>query len=286
MVSLNNLYSANSLYSFWKLLVEPKVSQGEWDAALQAAVSILPRDPGLAKSESDNIIFSVLGETIFGPGRWHMSLTKRLYYQLKPLIPRYLNILLRQRYREQQEMKFALKWPIEDRYVRFQYNCVSHVLRQRGLQTAPYVNFWPDGHHYALLLTHDIETEQGHAFVKTVADLEERLGFRSIFNFVPESYPVDFGLLSSLRRRGFEIGVHGLKHDGKLFSSQQVFEQRALKINQYLQLWGAVGFRAPYMHRNPEWLQKLNIDYDLSFFDTDPYEPMPGGTMSIWPFIL
>lgn len=40
------------------------------------------------------------------------------------------------------------------------------------------------------------------------------------------------------------------------------------------------------MHRNPEWLQKLNINYDLSFFDTDPYEPMPGGTMSIWPFML
>ncbi|MEI8347357.1 MAG: hypothetical protein WCG27_07815, partial [Pseudomonadota bacterium] len=28
------------------------------------------------------------------------------------------------------------------------------------------------------------------------------------------------------------------------------------------------------------------LEYDLSFFDTDPYEPIPGGTMSIWPFIL
>ena len=38
--------------------------------------------------------------------------------------------------------------------------------------------------------------------------------------------------------------------------------------------------------RNPEWMQALEIEYDLSFFDADPYEPMPGGTMSIWPFIL
>jgi hypothetical protein len=38
--------------------------------------------------------------------------------------------------------------------------------------------------------------------------------------------------------------------------------------------------------RNPEWLQVLRIEYDLAFFDRDPYEPMPGGTMSIWPFIL
>jgi hypothetical protein len=33
-------------------------------------------------------------------------------------------------------------------------------------------------------------------------------------------------------------------------------------------------------------MQALEIEYDLSFFDTDPYEPIPGGTMSIWPFEL
>jgi hypothetical protein len=30
-------------------------------------------------------------------------------------------------------------------------------------------------------------------------------------------------------------------------------------------------------------MQSLDIEYDLSFFDTDPFEPIPGGTMSIWP---
>ena len=33
-------------------------------------------------------------------------------------------------------------------------------------------------------------------------------------------------------------------------------------------------------------MQTLNIEYDLSFFDTDPFEPIPGGTMSIWPFFI
>ena len=28
------------------------------------------------------------------------------------------------------------------------------------------------------------------------------------------------------------------------------------------------------------------MQYDLSFFDTDPFEPIPVGTMSIWPFML
>jgi hypothetical protein len=40
------------------------------------------------------------------------------------------------------------------------------------------------------------------------------------------------------------------------------------------------------MHRHPEWMQDLEVEYDLSFFDTDPYEPIPGGTMNIWPFFI
>jgi hypothetical protein len=119
-----------------------------------------------------------------------------------------------------------------------------------------------------------------------VAELEERLGFRSSFNFVAERYPLDRGLIRDLQSRGFEVGVHGLKHDGRLFSSRREFERRAAKINDHLRALGAVGFRSPLTHRNPEWMQSLDIEYDLSFFDTDPYEPLPGGTMSLWPFQL
>jgi hypothetical protein len=53
-----------------------------------------------------------------------------------------------------------------------------------------------------------------------------------------------------------------------------------------LEAFGAVGFRAPLTHRHPEWMQALDIEYDLSFFDTDPYEPIPGGAMSIWPYFI
>jgi hypothetical protein len=91
-------------------------------------------------------------------------------------------------------------------------------------------------------------------------------------------------VIAELRNRGFEIGVHGLKHDGKLFLSQEKFNQRAEKINHHLHSLKATGFRTPLTHRNPLWMQKLEIEYDLSFFDTDPYEPIPGGTMSLWPF--
>jgi hypothetical protein len=136
------------------------------------------------------------------------------------------------------------------------------------------------------VLTHDIEQAGGQAFARQVADLEEELGFRSSFNFVPERYPLDSRLMDELRARGFEIGVHGLRHDGRDFSSRAGFMRRAPRMNHHLKEFDAVGFRAPLTHRNPEWMQELGIEYDGSFFDTDPYEPIAGGTMSIWPFML
>jgi len=281
-----NLYAANMPNSFWQLLIEPAISQTEWADAVQTAASILPRDDMCMRMDINDIMSAVLGEALFGPKRWELSWSKRLYYQLKPLMPRRLGVLLRQQYRQRQEERFALGWPIEDRFVRFQFNCVANVLRLRRRNTVPYVSLWPQSYNFALVLTHDIENEQGLAGVQDIANLEEQLGFRSSFNFVPERYSIDYGLMSDLKLRGFEIGVHGLHHDGKLFSSRRLFEQRARKINHYLSAWESVGFRSPYMHRNPEWLQTLNVEYDLSFFDTDPYEPMPGGTMSIWPFLL
>lgn len=92
--------------------------------------------------------------------------------------------------------------------------------------------------------------------------------------------------MEELKARGFEVGCHGLKHDGKLFSTKKEFIKRAAIINERLKGSGMVGFRAPLTHRNPEWMQVLEIEYDLSFFDTDPFEPIPGGAMSIWPFFI
>ena len=278
--SMAALYAANTPDSFWKLLLESPISPEEWDTASRAAAALLPQ------ADHASGAAAVLGETIFGPRRWQLSRKKRLYYQMKPFLPRPLGIFLRKGYRQMQEQQFALGWPVEDRYARFHYQYLAQALRQRGLREVSYLHFWPDAHRFALVLTHDVEEAAGCAFVEEVARLEETLGFRSAFNFVPERYPIDPGLFSSLRQRGFEVGVHGLKHDGKLFFSRRVFEQRAAKINHYIRAWEAVGFRAPHMHRNAEWLQALDIEYDSSFFDTDPYEPMPGGTMSIWPFVL
>ncbi len=40
------------------------------------------------------------------------------------------------------------------------------------------------------------------------------------------------------------------------------------------------------MHHNLEWIHDLNIEYDASTFDTDPFEPQPDGVATIFPFLV
>jgi uncharacterized protein len=144
---------------------------------------------------------------------------------------------------------------------------------------------WPDGKQFAFVLTHDVEGQGGLDRVRQLAELEMSLGFRSSFYFVPEgSYHVHPELRQWLTENGFEVGVHGLHHDGKLYSSSDVFQKRAKRINLYLKEWGSVGFRSPFMHHNLDWLHNLDIAYDSSTFDTDPFEPQPDGINTIFPF--
>jgi hypothetical protein len=115
-------------------------------------------------------------------------------------------------------------------------------------------------------------------------DIEEEVGFRSSFNFVPERYHVPEAIRTEIVHRAFEIGLHGLNHDGRLYRSRKEFLARAARLNQYAREWGVVGFRSPAMHHNLEWLLDLDIEYDASTFDTDPFQPQPVGVKTVFPF--
>ncbi len=136
-----------------------------------------------------------------------------------------------------------------------------------------------------MISTHDVESIKGVQRVEWLKELESKHGFRSSFNFVPEGdYRVPNSLRRALEESGFEVGVHGLEHDGKLYSSKAKFRAKATAIRKYLQLWGASGFRSPLMQHNLSWLHELGAEYDSSTFDTDPFEPQPDGVGTIFPF--
>jgi hypothetical protein len=115
-------------------------------------------------------------------------------------------------------------------------------------------------------------------------EIEEKLGFRAVYNFVPERYNLSLDLIKEVQRRGFEVSVHGLKHDGLLFSSLKTFNKRAKKINRYMEQWGTKGFTAPSMIHNLSWMGILNISHATTTFDTDPFEPQPEPVNTIFPF--
>jgi hypothetical protein len=253
-----------------------------WQDAIRKSISHLR----LADDQCDieSILALTLGEGRFGPDHWKLDPLKRGYYRVKSLIPRPVSRQLRRLYHRGTRTQEV--WPIENRYVFFLWEVLRQILVLGGYKELLIKYFWPNHHRFAFVLTHDIETAAGQEFVEVVADLEESLGFRSSFGFVPERYKLNFGLMDNLRQRGFEIDVHGLRHNGRLFDSRSKFIKNGEHINRYLKNWGAKGFRAELTLRQPEWMQALEIEYDLSFFDTDPFEPIPGGTMSIWPFFI
>lgn len=272
-----DLWHKNTPEQFWKFLID--IPHAHWIEAVQKSRSILGTDFEIYSD--DELSRMILGEGQFGDKHWELSTTKKIYYHLKPFIPRRISRILRQMYGTPVQV---LGWPVEDRYVRFLWEIAKCLLQYSNKRSLPFVNFWKNGKDFSFILTHDVETKEGQNNIRRVADMEEQLGFRSSFNFIPERYKLDYGLMEELKKRGFEIGVHGLKHDGKLFSSRDIFIRRAERINKYLQEFHAVGFRTPLMQRNPEWMQILEMDYDLSFFDTDPFEAISGGTMTIYPF--
>jgi len=191
----------------------------------------------------------------------------RLYYHLRPMIPRRLQILLRSWYVRKIHARYRDTWPIYD-------ESASPPENWKG---------WPDGKRFAFVLTHDVETEVGQRRCKDLMELERELGFVSSYNFVPERYTVCGETRESLARGGFEVGVHDLKHDGKLYDSHRKFVECARKINGYLKAWGAVGFRSGAMHHNLDWIHELDIEYDASTFEFDPFEPQPDGLSTIYP---
>jgi glycosyltransferase involved in cell wall biosynthesis len=144
---------------------------------------------------------------------------------------------------------------------------------------------WPEGKKFALVLTHDVEGLAGLNRCPRLMRLEMELGFRSSFNFIPEgTYRVPAKLRQELVQNGFEVGVHDFRHDGHLFASRREFLRKAAHINHYISEWGATGFRSGFMLHNLDWLHDLNIKYDASTFDTDPFEPQPEGRHTIFPF--
>lgn len=197
-----------------------------------------------------------------------MYRSKNYYYLLKKVIPRWMQIYIRRKLMQRKMHLYHDIWPIDK-------NTSTPPDNWQG---------WPNDKKFALVLTHDVESVIGLNRCREVMNIEETLGFRSSFNFVAGDYDVPLELINEIKNRGFEVGLHGLHHNGNLFRAKKVFSEHANQISQFSRQWGAVGFRAPSMYHNLEWIHDLDVEYDASTFDTDPFEPQPDAAGTIFPF--
>ncbi len=220
-------------------------------------------------------------------GATRTDFLRKSYYALKPLMPRAVQLAL-QRANARSRLKNVTypQWPQDDSLRCLLHGALAVVLRHRGLRQVPFIGFWPRGYRWAACFTHDVETSAGFEVVEKMAAIEEGCGIRSTWFIVPERYPVPLETIHELNTRDHEVGVHGLNHDGRLFSTRREFLRRVPLIDEYLKSWGAVGFRSPALHRNPDWIPDLNIRYDSSFMDTAVLEPQFGGVSTVLPYLL
>ncbi|WP_052573667.1 hypothetical protein, partial [Haloferula sp. BvORR071] len=197
------------------------------------------------------------------------GLLTRAYFRIKPFIPRSLRLAVRRGRARGIFKQCAGTWPINE----------SAGDKPQGWKG------WPEGKDFAVVFTHDVESPSGLTRVRELAEMEISYGLCSSFNFIPEgTYDDPVALREWLEAKGFEVGVHDLNHDGRLYGSREGFREKARRINHYLAAWGAVGFRSGFMLRQLDWIHDLNVLYDASTFDTDPFEPQPEGSHTIFPF--
>lgn len=259
---------ANDAFSFWKL---PE----QWRESLAASIAASART-----------IESYLFEEYLTEGDRRPPPGLGAYYRIKRLIPaalrHHMNALV---IRARGRRDFP-RWPCESALLEYWRDWLRASLEWMGCDDAWHIAFWPEGRRCCVVLTHDVESPLGIERMEQMAELEERYGFRSAWNLPLAQYEIDWNRMDKLRARGFEFGAHGLSHDGRLFRSREDFAKLAPIIERVAVERDLRGFRSPSTLRRAEWIGTMSFDFDCSFSDTDPYEPQPGGTCSIFPFFL
>ena len=214
-------------------------------------------------------------------------LKQRAYYAVRPLIPTELRWHLQRRaYRGWERILFP-QWPVDTTVENIFETLWALALQASGASELPFIWYWPEGYSGVACMTHDVETMSGLNFCSELMDIDEEYGIKSSFQLIPEGrYHVRASLREDMRARGFEINVHDLNHDGRLFLDRKTFLKRAHKINFYREEFGALGFRSGMMYRNQNWYADLRFSYDMSVPNVAHLEPQQGGCCTVMPYFV
>jgi hypothetical protein len=212
---------------------------------------------------------------------------RKTYYLVRPLLPVAVRKhLQRIQLRDWEEIPFP-NWPVDRTAERILERLLASLLRAKSTGKIPFIWFWPNGSSSCVIVTHDVETAAGRDFCPDLMDLDDAYGVKSSFQVIPENrYSVTYSFLEQIRRRGFEVNVHDLNHDGHLFRSRELFLRRAERVNRYGREYEASGFRSGALYHNLDWYEALNFSYDMSVPSVGHLEAQRGGCCSVMPFFV
>jgi hypothetical protein len=215
------------------------------------------------------------------------TFVRNAYYWMRPfLLVSFRKYLQRAYLRGWEKIPFP-SWPVDRSVEQIFERILILLLYAYNVDRLPFIWFWPDGHQGCAVMTHDVETASGRDFCSRLMDIDDSFGVKSSFQLIPEKrYEVTNDFLSSIQDRRFEINLHGLNHDGHLFSDREGFLRQVQRINQYAKEWSALGFRAPIMYRNLEWYGAFNFSYDMSVPNTAHLDPQRGGCCTVMPYFI
>jgi hypothetical protein len=215
------------------------------------------------------------------------SLVRETYYTARPFLPVSVRKHLQRLYFTSRASGGFPNWPVDHTVEDILRALMLLLLRSSSLDSIPFIWFWPDGLPSCSIITHDVESATGRDLCSRLMDVDDAHGIKSSFELVPERrYALPQSLLDTFRHRGFEIDIHDLNHDGRLFNNRELFLRRAQEINRYGQLFNAAGFRSAILYRNSEWLTALDFAYDMSVPSTGFLEAQAGGCCSVTPFFI
>jgi hypothetical protein len=213
--------------------------------------------------------------------------SRAIYYLLRPILPVSVRKHLQRARLSGWDKILFPHWPVDSTVESIMARTLSLVLKARQAERVPFIWFWPNGAPSALIMTHDVEAAAGRDFSAQLMDIDDSYGIKSAFQVVPEMrYDACPEFLDAFRRRGFEVNVHDLNHDGDLFQDKDEFLRRAEQINRYAKGFGAQGFRAGAMYRNQDWYEAFNFSYDMSVPNVAHLEPQRGGCCTLMPYFI
>jgi hypothetical protein len=210
---------------------------------------------------------------------------RRGYYAVREFLPVSIRRKFQRMYLRGWKKLVFPSWPVDFTVDTLHEQFLSLSMKAMKVPRVPFIWFWPDGARSCLIMTHDVETSVGVEFTSGLMDIDDSYGIKASFQVIPGGrYDVRADYLAEIRSRGFEVNVHDLKHDGSLFQDHTEFLHQAAKINESVRNFQAQGFRSGAMYRNQEWLEALDISYDMSVPNVAHLEPQRGGCCTVMPY--